>query len=285
MFFFFNLTNEGEVDTMDEAKAKLIEIFRTKIKGRSPDVTGRNERHDGKYGHWLEQQFGVSSNGYNAPDLWGYELKNETTSKTTFGDWSANEYIYKNSAYSSVFRGYDAVTKRNIFLRIFGKPNIEKNDRYSWSGSPCPKISGYNSFGQILSIEVNGDIVALYSYSQDRRENKDEIVPELLRQENLVLARWYGRVSPSTRETDKCLKAKLEDKFNAKGWFTCKKDMYGRYYKICFGLPMTYDNWLELVRKGVVFFDSGMFETNPRPYSQWRASNNFWDSLIVEEYE
>lgn len=216
MFFFFNLTNEGEVDTMDEAKAKLIEIFRTKIKGKSPDVTGRNERHDGKYGHWLEQQFGVSSNGNNAPDLWGYELKNETTSKTTFGDWSANEYIYKNPAYSSVFRGYDTVTKRNVFLRIFGKSNMEKNGRYSWSGSPCPKISGYNSFGQILSIEANGDIVALYSYSQDRRENKDEIVPELLRQEDLVLARWYGRFSPSTRETDKCLKAKLEDKFNDK---------------------------------------------------------------------
>lgn len=32
-------------------------------------------------------------------------------------------------------------------------------------------------------------------------------------------------------------------------------------------------------------FDSGMYEGNPRPYSQWRANNNLWDSLIIESYE
>ena len=285
MFFFFNLNHNGEAKEMDEAKTKLIEIFRTKIKGKAPDVRGRNERHDGRYGHWLEQQFGVSSNGYNAPDLWGYELKNETTSKTTFGDWSANQYIFKDSAFAAVFAGRDVLTKRNSFLRIFGKPNEEKGGRYSWSGSPCPKIGHYNVFGQILSIERNGDIVALYSYSQDKRLYKASVVPPELHVDNLVLARWYGRVSPTSKRADKCLKAKLEDKYNDKGWFTCKKDAYGRYYKICFGLPMTYDNWLDLVRQGIVFFDSGMYETNARPYSEWRANNNFWDSLIVEEYE
>ncbi|MGR5915634.1 hypothetical protein ACT7CS_01805 [Bacillus pacificus] len=28
-----------------------------------------------------------------------------------------------------------------------------------------------------------------------------------------------------------------------------------------------------------------MYQGNKRPYSQWRASNSFWDSLIVECYE
>ena len=48
---------------------------------------------------------------------------------------------------------------------------------------------------------------------------------------------------------------------------------------------MNYDEWLGLVQKGIVFFDSGMYEGNVRPYSQWRANNDFWESLIVEIYE
>ena len=48
---------------------------------------------------------------------------------------------------------------------------------------------------------------------------------------------------------------------------------------------MNFENWIELVKQGVVFFDSGMYVGNKRPYSQWRANNNYWDSLIVETYE
>ncbi len=133
--------------------------------------------------------------------------------------------------------------------------------------------------------EENKDIVALYSYSKDKRGNKDSIVPQELQIENLVIARWYGVNSPSSKRTDKCLKEKLEDKFNDKGWFTCKMDATGVYQKICFGNPMNYDEWLRLVHQGIVFFDSGMYEGNNRPYSQWRANNDFWESLIIESYE
>lgn len=48
---------------------------------------------------------------------------------------------------------------------------------------------------------------------------------------------------------------------------------------------MTYENWINLVLKGIVFFDSGMYQGNKRPYSQWRAGNKFWDSLVVDSYE
>lgn len=267
------------------AKDDIIEIFHKKVKGKVPDTTGRNERHDGRRGHWLEYQFGIAANADNQPDLWGYELKNETTSKTTFGDWSANKYVFTNSNYAIYFTGRTKGDKQDSFLKIFGKPNKEKNGRFSWSGSPCPKISKYNDFGQILIIDDNKDILALYSYSKDKRKDKASIVPRELQIENLVIAHWFGAVSPTMRRTDKCLKAKLEDKFNNKGWFTCKTDSSGTYCKICFGKPMDYDNWLELVKDGTVFFDSGMYQGNKRPYSQWRASNNFWNSLIVEEHE
>jgi hypothetical protein len=59
----------------------------------------------------------------------------------------------------------------------------------------------------------------------------------------------------------------------------------GVYNKIYFGKPLTYDEWLDMVNKNIVFFDSGMYYGNKRPYSMWRADNQLWDSLIVEEHD
>lgn len=268
---------------MDRNKIELIEIFRRNVKGKSPDVSGRNARHDGRKGHWLEEQFCIHANANNAADILGYELKNETTSKTTFGDWSANRYIFKDGPYAHLFAGSSNYEKQDSFCAIFGKPNEKKNNRYSWSGSPVPKIGVYNNFGQILVIEENYDITVRYSFSYDKRPNKASVVPRALQQENIEIARWYGMSSPSAK--DKCLKRKLEDKFNDKGWFTCKTGPDGKYREICFGNPFNYLDWINLVRQGIVFFDSGMYQGNKRPYSQWRAYNTYWDSLIVERYE
>ena len=265
-------------------KEKIIELFRNNVKGKKPNVDFMNKRHDGRNGHWLEQQFGISANADNNADLWGYELKNQTTSKTTFGDWSANEYVFTNPKYQDLFNGHSKHEKQNSFVRIFGKANAGKGGRYSWSGSPCPKINVYNDYGQIMIIEKNKDIVILYSYSEDQRENKSSIVPLWLQIDCLEIARWYGVTSDSTNHSGKCLKDKLEDKFNQKGWFTCKTDETGRYNRICFGKPINYDEWIKLVEKGTIYFDSGMYEGNDRPYSQWRANNFFWDSMIIEEY-
>ena len=59
---------------MDRNKIELIEIFRRNVKGKSPDVSGRNVRHDGRKGHWLEEQFCIHANAKNAADILGYEL-------------------------------------------------------------------------------------------------------------------------------------------------------------------------------------------------------------------
>ena len=177
---------------------------------KSPDVVGCNVRHDGKKGHWLEQQFGITANADNEADLWGYELKNETTSKTTFGDWSANVYVFTNPQYASYFAGRTKAEKQNSFVKIFGKPNEKKEGRFSWSGSPCPKIDSYNDFGQILVITPTKDIVALYSYSHDRRDHKSSIVPSALQIENLEIAKWYGIHSPSARQRINASKKSLK---------------------------------------------------------------------------
>ena len=279
------MKNIKEDKHMDTNKMELIEIFRRNVKGKRPDVSGRNIRHDGRKGHWLEEQFCIHANANNAADILGYELKNETTSKTTFGDWSANRYIFKDGAYVHLFAGNSNYEKQDSFCAIFGKPNEQKNNRYSWSGSPVPKVGCYNEFGQILVIEENYDITARYSYRNDMRPNKSTVVPIELQQDDLEIARWYGMSSPTSSLRDKCLKRKLEDKFNDRGWFTCKTGPDGRYREICFGAPFNYIQWIDLVRQGIVFFDSGMYQGNKRPYSQWRANNKYWDSLIVERYE
>ena len=253
-------------DQVAKSKQLIINLFYANVKGKKADTSMSNIKHDGKSGHWLETQMGIIHNGDNAPDLFGFEMKNNTSNKTTFGDWSADYYIFsKESRYGIT---------RDEFLQIFGKPNAEKNGRFSWSGQPTPTIKGFNAFGQKLSIDEEKNIIAIYSYDQDKRLDKSTIVPITLRQNNLVLARW---------DADR-IRSKLESKFNQNGWFKCLTNADGVYTEIVFGEPMDYDNWLELVKTGDVFFDSGMYQGNNRPYSQWRATNGLWNKLITSRY-
>jgi hypothetical protein len=247
-------------------KQQIIDLFLENVYGKKADVSASNARHDGKAGHWLEQMMGIKANANNAPDLLGYEMKNDTTSKTTFGDWSANKYIFS--------KGNQYNLNRSEFLKIFGKANIEKGGRMSWSGEPVPKINAFNNFGQILEVDDMDNIGAYYYFSQDKRDIKAVIVPKEMQTEKLPLAIWNAE----------SLKSKLEKKFNKNGWFKCKTDNNHIYTKIVFGEPICFETWILLVKTGEVFFDSGMYETNKRPYSQWRASNSFWDSLVVDEF-
>lgn len=253
-------------NNISNEELEIVRIFEENVLGETPDTAEYNQGHNGSGGHWLEQKMGVRPNADNAPDLLGHEMKNNTTSKTTFGDWSPNYKIFKDNN-----SGID----RDHFLRIFGKPNPDKDNRYSWSGTPLPTVnrpSPYN--GSVMIVDENQDISIIYNYSEDPRQDKAQIVPAHLQQDNLLLVRW-----------DKAnLEAKLLNKFGQAGWFKCFQDQNGVYNEIAFGAPMIYENWIMLVRQGIVFFDSGMFETNNRPYAMWRASNGYWNSLIVRRY-
>jgi len=250
---------------MDKDKKKIIKLFKDKVKGKRPDTTKANTKHSGKEGHWLEKQMGISQNADNAPDLYDYEMKNNTRNKTTFGDWSADFYIWKNKKFN--------ITKDD-FLRFFGKPNEAKNGRFSWSGEPCPTIKGFNKFGQRLLVDKNKNIVIEYNYTKDTRGDKANIVPVAMQIKKLKLAQW---------DVDS-IREKVENKFNKKGWFKCIKDSEGLYSGIVFGAPITFENWIEAVKKGDIFFDSGMYQGNARNYSQWRATNAYWDNLVTDRH-
>ena len=254
---------------------QIVQIFKNNVYGKTANITGMNAKHDGNKGHWLEKQMGITPNASNTPDLLGFETKNQTTSKTTFGDWSPNYFIFNDKEIIPREKGITAVQRRNThFLPIWGQPNIEKDNRLSWSGKPIPKIDQWNDFGCILLVNPNNDIEIVYNYQRDIRPHKQTIVPEIYQNGPIVIARWDAVK----------LAKKVNDKFNQKGWFTCKTDPLGVYNQICFGDPITFEDWIYLVKTGVVFYDSGMYETNPRPYAQWRANNSYWNSLIRRTY-
>src|SRR3989338_2803285 len=110
---------------MDTEKQKIIALFKKNIKGKKINLDKYEIKHDGKEGHWLEAQMSIKANADNLPDLYGYEMKKHTKGKTTFGDWSANYYIFQDKKYKIT---------RDLFLQIFGKPNAKKGGRFSWSG-------------------------------------------------------------------------------------------------------------------------------------------------------
>lgn len=253
---------------MDAEKQEIIKRFNENVRGKKTGTMATNIRHDGKDGHWLEQQMGIKANASNSPDLFGYEMKNDTTSKTTFGDWPANYYyIFKEGKRSN------SKERDNYFLPVFGKPNMEKSGRFSWSGEPFPKINITNTFGQTLFVDDQNNILAIYSFSKDTRIDKESIVPLVSQKDNLILAKWDASF----------IKSKLERKFNQKGWFKCVKNQ-DVYTEIVFGKPICFELWIEWVKKGDVFLDSGMHQGNSRPYAMWRSNNKFWDNLIYERY-
>ena len=252
--------------TISDAELKIIRRFKENVYGRKPNTNESNQNHDGKDGHWLERQMGIVANADNQPDLFGYEMKNNTSNKTTFGDWSASYRI---------FRDKEANLTQVDFVRIFGRPNPDRDGRYSWSGEPVPKVnrpSPYN--GSIMFIDNMNNISIVYNYSLDPRPDKHLIVPIRFQRENLILMRW-------TKEE---LQKKLLNKFGQHGWFKCSKNKNNEYCEISFGAPMTYENWIERVRQGIIIFDSGMREDSNKPYASWRANNTYWQSLITHTY-
>jgi hypothetical protein len=249
--------------TRDQAMEAIIRLFEKRVKGKKP-VVKKGSIHDGEAGHWLEKRFGIRPNGNNSPDIHGFELKSASKQKTTFGDWSADKYIFDKKT---------GQCTRKEFFRIFGSPNAE--GRFSWSGSPVPKVSGWNNFGQRLILDESGSVYAVYRFENDQRLDKLEIVPPKMQSGQIAVAIWEGT----------SLQKRLEHKFGNHGWFKCLLDDSGAYAELVFGEPISFQRWIDDVRSGKIYLDSGMKEDNARPYSSWRADNRYWDNLIVSRFK
>ena len=226
-----------------EEQQKIIGIFMKNVYGKKPDTSGSNPRHGGRGGHWLEKQMGIKQNASNEPDLLGHEMKSDTYIKTSFGDWNASYYIFRDEKFfpsPAETTGYGkSLWRKNKaqFLRIFGKEN---NGKFSWSGKPCPKrvTDGYNDFGQEMTVNDDNSISIRYSFSKDARPDKSKRVPERFRRENLIIVEWNSEL----------IQKRVERKFNQKGWFKCIQDEDGVYRSIGLEDQLTlksFCKWLE----------------------------------------
>jgi len=257
----------------DINKQLIIDKFMTNVKHKEILIT--SNLHCGSEGHWLETQMGIIHNANNEPDILGYEMK-KNSSKITFGDFSASEYLFSNKKeiiekINNWKKDENKIT-RTEFIKYFGTPNPLKNNRYSWSGSCVPTYGSWNFCGQMMSFNNNLELCIYYSFDKDMRTDK-QLYPIFI-QNNIVIAIW---------ERNK-LEQHINKKFNKKGFFICKK-INNTYEKICFGKPFDFNYFVDNLKNKNIIFDSGMYEGNSRNYSQFRSSaNNFWNILITEEY-
>lgn len=260
---------------IDIDKQYIITLFNTRVKGVEIILKGHKINHCGKEGHWLETKMGIKHNANNEPDINGYEMK-KSSIKITLGDFTASEYIFSRKNKRNIINYLNNWTdeikiSKGDFIRTFGNPNPNKNNRYSWSGSCVPTYNNWNSNGQILMINEDNDIIIYYSYSKDTRNIKINF-PLFLQNDNIVIALWKSSK----------MKQHIEKKFNKKGFFICKK-IGNTYEKICFGKTFNYDYFIECMKNKKIIFDSGMYDGNNRNYSHFRGSN-FWNELIIEEF-
>jgi hypothetical protein len=267
----------NEIDeNIEHNKKYIIAKFNNCVRNKLINLENKNIKHCGKEGHWLETQFGIKHNSKNEPDINGFEMK-KSANKTTLGDFSATEYAFSNERY--YINNYnnwtdDVKITRQEFIHYFGNPNIKKYNRYSWSGRACPLYNIYNNNGQILEIVENNDIVIYYSFLQDTRSDKNNILPTFLQtKDKKVIAIW---------KHDK-LQKNINNKFNKNGFFICKK-IKNIYKTICFGKPFNFEYFITCIKNNKIIFDSGMYDGNNRNYSQFKGNKNFWNELIYEEY-
>lgn len=249
-------------------KEEIIELFNKKIKNININLENVNPKHCGKEGHMLEKLFNITHNSDCKADINGYELKKSSNSKITLGDWSADYYIYRDNNYN---------ISRELFIKYFGKKNEKKHNRYSWSGYGIPTyLNETTDFGQTLLFDEEKNLIITYDYNLDKRNNKDEIIPEFLKLNKIIIVKWNNNN----------LEKKIKDKFGNKGFFICIKNKETNLYdKIAFGKPFSYNFFIENMKNKNIFFDSGMYNGNQRNYSQFRGKISFWYENASEIYE
>jgi hypothetical protein len=77
------------------------------------------------------------------------------------------------------------------------------------------------------------------------------------------------------------IKEHVEKKFNQKGFILCKQHCKESFEHIRFGQSITVDIFLNGIRSGNIFLDSGMHANTSRNYSAFRAKGQFLDALII----
>ena len=246
-------------DEDDIGKQQIKKLFDDNVRGVPICLDGQNAGHCGKEGHRLETLMGIKHNSKNEPDINGYEMKTGE-SVTTFVDKAPDTFFVDGIKIPS---GKIKKYKQSFFEKYACAKNTDVLTMGGWS------YHKYNHCGQRLCTDDKNNVYVIYDWTHDKRENKDALY---LNKTPHPIMRWYAD----------SLKNAIEKKFNNKGFFKCIKQN-NAYVKICFGKPITFDTWIDELKKGIIYHD-GYSKPKGRWRHVFRARNAFWDSLITEEY-
>lgn len=259
---------EGVVGSviLDKDKLEIIRRWKENVKGKQFDTSSKNEKHCGKEGHCLEEAMGIKPNGKNEPDIFGYEMKNDTkVSVTTFIDKEPDYFTNRGEKVVGISRVANKSKREELWNNMFRQNTRKKGEKRigGW------KTNKYDVDGQKMIVTDDNSLEVVYNYNHDKRVYKDECLDEYYKNgEDHIICKWRK----------KTLEIFINRKFNQKGFFICKKD------KICFGQPISFDMWIQGVKDGVIYYD-GYSSINGRWRGCFRAKNTYWHSLIIEEYQ
>jgi len=272
---------------------ELMKIWSEKIKGKKTSEIPMPVQ--GSLGHWIQEQFGQSLDADKDADWKGLEIKTGRQ-KMSFGDWTPSQWMWDVRGKSGLHS--DVIKSQDDFVRMFGKPLTEQSQRYkrryeanlkvgtkayndkkksllgrhSWS-STRPKIGTFNDAGSKLVVKRDDAIEVVYDYAKDLRPNKASIVHEKFHKGVITLARWDAEKMSNH----------INRKFGQKGWakFVEKQGIYAEIHLF---EPITHSTFLGWVERGIVFFDPGTYEGNPKPYCQWRMNNSDLEKLATRYF-
>jgi len=242
----------------DVDKEYIIKLFNTNVKGVEICLKGKNKKHCGKDGHWLEKQMGIKHNAKNAPDINGYEMKMDSK-VITFIDKSPDK-MYLDGV---TIPKRNKTEKKQFWDKYASKKTNDEPTIGGWL------VNKFNKSGQKMIVDENNNIAVLYNYEEDTRTDKETLG---LNRTSHIIMEWNAT----------SLSTAIEDKFNQKGFFKCIKEN-NKFTKICFGKKITFDTWINEFKKGIIYHD-GYSKVGGRSRHVFRAKKKFWNELITEEY-
>ena len=88
---------------VDEDRREIIKRYNNNVRGKELDTSSKNKKHCGKEGHCLEEAMGIKPNGKNEPDIFGYEMKNDTkVGVTTFIDKEPDYFNIRGENFTGI---------------------------------------------------------------------------------------------------------------------------------------------------------------------------------------
>ena len=286
-----------------ESRQNIIDHFHNNVLGRYPKDSELKSSHKGKLGHWLESNLGGRIDADGDADLNGYECKVESK-KTSWGDWGAPYRIFCDRSYK-LFCETHAYKNMWILCKSLGVERVHDKDGvyFSMSGKHIPKYINDQTYIGLSLIEEDQDIYMKYSFSEDKREDKDILTPNELKKDNLVIYKWHGTnrsfdlfkkdvidnnlpidVTLEGLKASVSLEERIRRKFGIHGMVIGMHDKDRGFYGLKFLKSITYQDWLSFLKEKNVIYDTALTSRNKRPYNQWRSPAKFMKTLEEETY-